>query len=54
MINSFILYDYVGHKFGNWGFYKLIANIPIKNPTIFPIAVILPWYSLFDSGINSP
>ena len=31
-----------------------IANIPIKNPTMLPSAVILPWYNLFDSGISSP
>lgn len=30
------------------------ATIPISNPTIFPIAVILPLYNLFASGINSP
>jgi len=35
-------------------FYKLIAIIPSKNPKIFPIAVILPLYNLFDSGISSP
>ena len=35
-------------------FYKFMAKIPIKNPIILPIAVILPLYNLFDSGINSP
>ena len=34
--------------------YIIIANIPIKNPIIFPTPVILPWYSLFASGVNSP
>ncbi len=32
----------------------MTAKIPIKKPNIFPTAVILPWYSLLDSGINSP
>ena len=35
-------------------FYNVVAKIPIKNPSIFPIADILPLYNLFDSGINSP
>ena len=31
-----------------------VANIPIINPNIFPTAVILPLYNLFDSGTSSP
>ena len=34
--------------------YILIDIIPSKKPNIFPSALILPWYSLFDSGISSP
>ena len=28
--------------------------MPSKKPAMFPTAVILPWYRLFDSGTNSP
>ena len=34
--------------------HNCVANIPIINPIIFPIADILPLYNLLDSGINSP
>ena len=32
----------------------LIASIPRRKPTIFPIAANLPLYIFFDSGISSP
>lgn len=44
----------VDNHFWQVYFYKLVANIPIINPNILPIAVILPLYNLFDSGTSSP
>ena len=57
-VNDFILY--IGyqsfHLNGNKviNVYNVIAKKPNKNPIIFPTAVILPWYKLLASGINSP
>lgn len=35
-------------------FYMLACKIPSMKPNIFPMLDILPLYSLFDSGSNSP
>ena len=38
----------------NNNIYILTAIIPIRKPSIFPSADILPLYKLLASGVNSP